>query len=496
MFLFDVQRTNMDGDLVRDEIDHELLSNDNSRVFTNYWNDGSFAGDDAGGDPEWLIPPNSYDATQFNDYRVDWLPNRINWYVNDDLVRTKTGVAVPDDPMNYRMNLWVPDDTFSQAYNAALQPATSAAENQNYRMEIDDVEITRLNTDRGSNLLMDPSFEDPDFPFFNLSLGDTPDQAATGQWVAFGNANFNSAVSNTGFTSMNMFGPFTGMSDASGIWQNIDASPGDVFEASVFAQSLSGDSIKGQSNFTTVKVEFLNANGDVIPGLDQFLGANSKESIILEGRDPDMPEDVWVQRQVDAVAPAGTTKARLTLLFVQIDAGTGSVFFDDLSLLKLSSNAPIIDGDFNSDGNWDCADINALTAAIATGSTDLAFDMNGDGSITLDDVTEAGTGWLAVGGANNPGATGGAAFLVGDADLNGSVEVSDFNAWNGNKFTSSNAWCEADFNADGFVDVPDFNSWNGNKFQSSSVAAVPEPAYFGWLALVAAQVLAIRRRRR
>ncbi len=142
-----------------------------------------------------------------------------------------------------------------------------------------------------------------------------------------------------------------------------------------------------------------------------------------------------------------------------------------------------VSGDFNGDGNWDCADINALTEAIATGSTDLAFDMNGDGSITLSDVTEAGTGWLAVGGANNPGATGGGAFLVGDADLNGSVEVSDFNIWNGRKFTSSNAWCQADFNADGVVDVPDFNSWNSNKFQSSSPAAVPEPGAFGLICL-------------
>ncbi|MEM7312961.1 MAG: hypothetical protein AAF497_07395, partial [Planctomycetota bacterium] len=78
-------------------------------------------------------------------------------------------------------------------------------------------------------------------------------------------------------------------------------------------------------------------------------------------------------------------------------------------------------GDFSGDGVWDCADINALTAAIAAGSSDLSFDMNGDGMVSIEDVTDPGTGWLAVGGANNPAQTGGNAYLVGDANLDGVV---------------------------------------------------------------------------
>ncbi len=134
-------------------------------------------------------------------------------------------------------------------------------------------------------------------------------------------------------------------------------------------------------------------------------------------------------------------------------------------------------GDFSGDGVWDCADINALTAAIAAGSTDLAFDMNGDGQVSLADVTDPALGWLVVGGANNPSATGGAAFLEGDANLDGVVDVGDFNLWNGSKFTANDSWCLGDFTADGSVDVSDFNTWNANKFTSSSdAAAVPEPA--------------------
>ena len=106
--------------------------------------------------------------------------------------------------------------------------------------------------------------------------------------------------------------------------------------------------------------------------------------------------------------------------------------------------------------------------------------MNGDGSVNLADVEDAGVGWLAVGGANNPGATGGNAFLVGDATLDGTVDGLDFIRWNDNKFTVVAAWCSGDFNADGTVDGLDFIRWNNNKFTSSDAAVtVPEPA--GWL---------------
>ena len=337
LFLFDVQRNNTDGDLVRDEIDFELLSNDHSRAFTNYWNDGSFFGPDAGGDPVNEVPFAGYDSTQFHTYRVDWLPNRVDWYIDNNLVRSLTD-NVPDDPMQFRMNLWAPDEGFVDAFNAGLQPAASAAQNQTYDFEIDSVNITRLNTSVSENLIVDASFEDINTPYFNLSDGPAPDESALGTWIGFNNVFFETAEARTDLTSLKMFGPFTGNSDASGIWQNFEASPGEEFEASVFTKSLADDSIKGQANFTTIKLEFLDANGNILPGVGEFLGENGKESVILEGRDPNMPEDEWIERQVNAKAPAGTDRARVTLLMVQTDNGGGSVYFDDLSVVRLDAD--------------------------------------------------------------------------------------------------------------------------------------------------------------
>ena len=68
--------------------------------------------------------------------------------------------------------------------------------------------------------------------------------------------------------------------------------------------------------------------------------------------------------------------------------------------------------------------------------------------------------------------------LPGDANLDGFVDVADFNLWNENRFTDDASWGAGDFN-DGFVDTADFNLWNENKFTSAgwddSPAVVPEP---------------------
>lgn len=166
--------------------------------------------------------------------------------------------------------------------------------------------------------------------------------------------------------------------------------------------------------------------------------------------------------------------------------GNTGVYYDNL-VFSLPST---VDGDFNNDGFWDEMDINALTAAIATESDDLSFDMNGDGDITIADLEDEALGWLTVGGANNIDDTGGNPYLVGDANLDGVADGQDFIDWNGNKFTSNTNWSDGNFNADLVVDGQDFIAWNDNKFQSSmgDLAVVPEPSgalllLIGFLAL-------------
>ena len=146
----------------------------------------------------------------------------------------------------------------------------------------------------------------------------------------------------------------------------------------------------------------------------------------------------------------------------------------DQVLLEVVSTA-----DYNDDGVLDCADIDLLQQAILAGSNDLRFDVNGDRLIDSADFRD----WV----------TGAKGTILGDANLDFVVDVTDFNIWNTNKFTSGAGYCGGDFTGDGNVDVSDFNVWNANKFTSAIPAAVPEPGNLVWL-LAGVRVWSLRRR--
>ena len=64
----------------------------------------------------------------------------------------------------------------------------------------------------------------------------------------------------------------------------------------------------------------------------------------------------------------------------------------------------------------------------------------------------------------------GLVYLLGDANLDGTVDGADFMLWNANKFTVNASWCSGDFDANGRIDGLDWIQWNNNKFRSSDGA--------------------------
>ncbi len=133
----------------------------------------------------------------------------------------------------------------------------------------------------------------------------------------------------------------------------------------------------------------------------------------------------------------------------------------DMGAVERDGSAPTLNLDFNHDLAYNCDDMNLLESAIDAGMPIATFDVNQDGMLTSADVTA----WLIDAGALRFGT--GRRFLPGDANLNGSVDGSDFGIWNANKFTPASFWCLGDFTQTGGVDGSDFGVWNANKFTSS-----------------------------
>ena len=155
----------------------------------------------------------------------------------------------------------------------------------------------------------------------------------------------------------------------------------------------------------------------------------------------------------------------------------------DIGSVEVGAMPTAVDGDFNNDGLWDCTDINLLTAAVASGMNDPAFDMNDDGVVDgisdPADVDNDLVAWLERAGMEDTqSVTGGNPFLVADANLDGTVDGLDFIQWNNGKFSNNTDWCGnnsvdmigGNFNGDAVIDGLDFILWNAFKFQSSSDA--------------------------
>lgn len=120
----------------------------------------------------------------------------------------------------------------------------------------------------------------------------------------------------------------------------------------------------------------------------------------------------------------------------------------------------LTDPDFDDDGRVDLVDIDMLVDAIVNGGDLGLFDLTMDGQLDVSDRDE----WLRLaGGINLPSQ---AAYLLGDSNLDGFVDVSDFNIWNSNKFSAGSGLLLQVLQADPFVtDLSEGETSTGNETQ-------------------------------
>lgn len=128
----------------------------------------------------------------------------------------------------------------------------------------------------------------------------------------------------------------------------------------------------------------------------------------------------------------------------------------------LLSPATTVPGDFDADGLLTAIDIDLLSAEVIAGSNQSSFDLTGDSIV---DQTDRQTWVEDLAGT-----------FSGDADLDGSVQFSDFLTLSSG-FGMAGGWADGDFDGNGQVEFPDFLTLSANFGKAAAAAkSVPEPA--------------------
>lgn len=195
--------------------------------------------------------------------------------------------------------------------------------------------------------------------------------------------------------------------------------------------------------------------------------------------------------EVSVAIPAGSQLRVRWEADTEVDADGWVFGLDNVSLSLFGTGSQ--PGDFNRDGILDTVDIDMLTAEIFAGTNDPAIDITGDGLVDDSDLTH----WRSEAAADNRFSE---AYLLGDSNLDGSVDAIDLNNLALNWQQDTTEWSGGNFVADGVVDSADLNAlalnWQQSIPMASAVSApVPEPSAL-WLTLVGLAAVRMRARRR
>ena len=314
----------------------ELLGHEPTRVYmSNHWGP---VGAVATQTTDFAGPDFSAD---FHEFSCEWFPDRIDFFV-DGVRRASHRAGVPQEPMYLIIN------TAVGGFWPGYPDATTVFPQ---RFEVDWVRAYEYDPAAIEQLLANPGFE-------------SGAAASLNGWATFGNAYPDSLRSWSGPGALKIFGNFSGGQNASGAYQDFPASPGETWRATARTMHRADDAIQSTS-FAVANIEWRNASGGLI----------SFESV--RAIDGSAPTEQWRDVTVTGVAPPGTARARVVLLFLQQNNAPGAVYFDDVTFgREICDQCP---ADWDGSGGVDGDDITAFFVDWQAGSADIVESGGTDG---------------------------------------------------------------------------------------------------------------------
>lgn len=82
----------------------------------------------------------SLDLSQFNTFKIRWLKDRIEWFVNGRYL-WETKSARPDAAMPLKLNLWAAKSNWLEAFNAYYNPTSNRYANRSFYFDVDWVQV-------------------------------------------------------------------------------------------------------------------------------------------------------------------------------------------------------------------------------------------------------------------------------------------------------------------------------------------------------------------
>ncbi|MEO0529988.1 MAG: PEP-CTERM sorting domain-containing protein [Planctomycetota bacterium] len=253
----------------------------------------------------------------------------------------------------------------------------------------------------------------------------------------------------------------------------------------------STDAFGGSSSTRDFQVESLDKTANSVHVLLN-LGAGLTDAEVLSLVDPSNKSE-QIDRDLFSLVESGVINGNQVATVVTYEI-TGNVNVQRFTGLRTVTDVGLGFGDINFDNQFDLLDIDGFGGLLGNDNTfNPAADVTGDGLIRIDDLFLL-PGVLELQGADASIVDGFASLfanntIAGDYDLDGDVDMADYDAWESQYGATGLA--SADGNFDGFVNAADFAIWR-DAFDAVAAATVPEPATW----LLAAMALVAKRRRR